>query len=788
MAEISSCTDHVSAATQLPNITIGVSAFPEIRQKGTLFVDKTAKLPWLLEYYGVFFARPRRFGKTTLAYMLFELFMHGKEQFKGLAVYDTWPEKQCYPTIMISLYGLDKPETFEASFCKRFIDALGAAGLPELKERAQGITDIDDLFSKVRDELLSLATVWLIDEVDYPLSVNLDNHQAFDANASVLKKFFAQLRMLSTVHFILVTGIMRYQNTSVFSGQDIVNISMEPDFADLLGYTQAEVEANFAPYIARAAGMLGLSREAFLERLKLQYDGFCFDYEASVSLYCPWSINSFFQQCARSPNKKLNFRSFWMNSANASTALRSFLQARRVDLKFLDQALNSELKVAATDFNDPSAFEQLNLPSIMVQSGYLSIKRIAEADAASSRAKYYCGFPNLEVESEFATVALAVSMADLLGQRAFEQIMAELRGSVRALDMAAVARALNSMLVGVYYDSWANFDESHYRTFIELSLIASCSSFIVRAETYNSHGRSDIELEYDGKLLVIELKRLYDAKAGTNQTACLAVAQEAQDQVLGRKYSQNFDAMQRPPYKERNAVVVVISDKARQIVYWRLLSLDKAKLKQEPLLGEDWVVPLPLAESKDASADEAGKKPKKKKSAKRGAAKQDVARDEGQPSISGEVTPLEGGEGEDAGASTVSAGESSAAASETGSASSVAAGNLPQGKHPATGGNARAELKLINPTSIKTILAASRPRPDSKDKDIVTLNEDTVINSFMAIVADLLKPEVNYSKAEVTSLVQLATNLAQTIKTPKLITVDRAFLVQALLDLLGSSS
>ncbi len=244
--------------------------------------------------------------------------------------------------------------------------------------------------------------------------------------------------------------------------------------------------------------------------------------------------------------------------------------------------------------------------------------------------------------------------------------------------------------------------------------------------------------------------------------------------------------MQRPPYKERNAVVVVISSKARQIVYWRLLSLDKAELKQDPLLGEDWVVPLPLAESKDASADEAGKKPKKK-SAKRGAAKQDVARDESKPSTSGEVTSIEGGEGDDdAGASTVSAGESSAAAIETGSASSVAAGNLPQGKHPATGGNARAELKLINPTSIKTILAASRPRPDSKD--IVTLNEDSVINSFMAIVADLLKPEVNYSKAEVTSLVQLATNLAQTIKTPKLITVDRAFLVQALLDLLGSSS
>ena len=58
----------------------------------------------------------------------------------------------------------------------------------------------------------------------------------------------------------------------------------------------------------------------------------------------------------------------------------------------------------------------------------------------------------------------------------------------------------------------------------------------------------------------------------------------------------------------------------------------------------------------------------------------------------------------------------------------------------------------------------------------------------MATVADLLQPEVNYSAAEIKSLVQLAINLAQTIKTPKLVTVDRAFLLQSLTGLLTTSS
>ena len=95
--------------------------------------------------------------------MLFELFMHGTENFKGLAVYDTWPEKQCYPVISISLYGFEDPDTFEADLCRSLIDALEYAKLPALKERALGVTDIDAFFSKVGFALSSYDTVWLID-------------------------------------------------------------------------------------------------------------------------------------------------------------------------------------------------------------------------------------------------------------------------------------------------------------------------------------------------------------------------------------------------------------------------------------------------------------------------------------------------------------------------------------------------------------------------------------------------------------------------------------------------
>ena len=769
MADISLFTKKVLAATRLPNITLGNSDFPEVRRDGTLFVDKTVKLPMLLDYKKVFFARPRRFGKTTLASMIKVLFMHGTEMFKGLAVYDTWPEEQCFPVISISLYDLADPETFEADLCSRLIASLGFAGLPALKERALGMTKIDDLFCQIGYELSSHRTVWLIDEWDFPLSANLNNRPAFDANTSVLKKFFTQLRMLVNMRFMMVTGIMRYQNTSLFSGQDIVDISMDSDFADLLGYTQTELETNFAPYIARAAELLGMNREDFLEKLKLQYDGFCFDAETSVSLYCPWSINKFFQQFVRGNKRSLNpvltFAPFWMNSAGASKPLRSFLQAHRVELEFLDQALSSELKVATSDLNDPVSFEQIDLPAIMVQSGYLSLKRISsEADA--SGLVYYCGVPNLEIKNAFVRVAYKASMSAKMGQRKFDQVMDELSSAVSALDLVTMTNALNELLVCIYYDAWAAFIESHYRSFISWSLLATDSVDIVREETYNSHGRSDIEIEYDGKLLVIELKRL---KAGASQQACLSLAQEAQDQILGGKYSQNSAAMQRPLYKERNAAVWVISDKERQIVYWRLLSLDKAKLKQDPLLGEGWVVPLPLEES-EAAANDASEKPKKrKKSVKRGTAKQAVARDESQPATSGEVTLVKSEK--DAGASPSGEGEASDAAC-AGTAS------LPQGE-------VKTNPALDMTDGLDIAFDIAQQLADSADTDnVVTLDPAMLARGMQSYAAKLQNQKGQHTPESIKSYVGRYIDVAQTAPTPNGTMMDRTFLEQQLVALL----
>lgn len=402
---------------------------------------------------------------------------------------------------------------------------------------------------------------------------------------------------------------MRYQGSSLFSGQDIINISMEPEFADLVGFTQSEVESNFAPYIERAAALLELSRGAFLEKLRRYYGGFCFDSDTAVTLYCPWSINNFFQQIVHASARKPKFANFWMQSANASAALRPFLRAHKADLKFVARALEGKLSVSTEDFNNPTTFDQLSLPSIMMQSGYLTLKRNGEE---ADQSKYACGFTNLEIAKPFADVALELALSAQMEQGQFVQVKDELVRAVLALDMATMANALNSLLVCLCYDAGAAS-----RAVVQLALLACRFTSDVSGE---SHGRSDIELEYGNKLLVIELKHLSKAES-VSKEACLALAQEAQDQIFERSYGKSLATLQHTPYKERNAVVLVIAETERQIAYWRLLSLDQAEHKTEPQRGDGWVVPLKREESAEnnaATSGEAGKNAERSTEARNG--------------------------------------------------------------------------------------------------------------------------------------------------------------------------
>lgn len=555
----------------LKQIPLGVSDWQRLNKK--LVVDKTAKLGALVSTFDkVFLSRPRRMGKTVLCSMLENLFTYGDEGFKGKAIYGNWPDQnERFPVINISFINMDCSDAskFENSLCKRLVTAYASAGF----DTAQYI-DISSFakLSALLDILSNAAQkdlVFLIDEWDHPLSVNLSNNTLFAEIQAVLRLFYAWLRAQKNIRFILVTGIMRYRDASLFTGQDIQDISMNPNFADLLGYTREEIQSTFKPYIPAAAQSLDMSESELLHQLELHYDGFCFDYNAKVKVYCPLSINQFFAPIAANslianPDWAPSFSSYWMDSSNASDALRSFLRGRDFKLDELVQKYSKPVILGNSDLATPTHAASVTLNQIMAQSGFLTIKQVTDAtkNLPPKQHRFICGLTNYEVMSEYVVV-LSTYMSQLTEDVVYEQVnnarIAFLDG-----DIAQTCASLNVLLSTLRFDVMASAQEKHYRTFISIWLRSN--KITVDEEYANNLGLCDLIVTTEDHVYAIELKRL-SVDDDKSDAAKIARLDDGTKQLLEKGYASNVPSAG----KLITGVVLVICDKHRQICAWRTI-------------------------------------------------------------------------------------------------------------------------------------------------------------------------------------------------------------------------
>ena len=114
------------------NINVQISEFPQIRESGSIYVDKTGYFSRLVKPRPsgsrVFFlARPRRFGKSLMISTLKAIFQGKRELFEGLAISKTDYDWQFYPVLHFDL-SMATGETFE-SFMGGFRTAVWAARL-----------------------------------------------------------------------------------------------------------------------------------------------------------------------------------------------------------------------------------------------------------------------------------------------------------------------------------------------------------------------------------------------------------------------------------------------------------------------------------------------------------------------------------------------------------------------------------------------------------------------------------------------------------------------------------
>ena len=281
---------------------IGIQDFKTIRKDGFVYVDKTALLYKLADEGKTYFlSRPRRFGKSLLVSTLKYYFSGEKNLFTGLAIDSLETKWEQYPIFHIDFNGSDftVPHTLQRLIKGRVEDwerEYDFQGNPDYSPGERFVR----LLAHVHKQTGKRCVV-LIDEYDKPLldvldterKVRLDDDELLmeDYNRETLKGFYSAFKAADQdLRFVLLTGVTKFSQVSVFSGfNQPEDISMNSKYDAICGITKEELETVFHDEIDTMAEKLKVTAEEMRDMLKRHYDGYHFSNEMT-DIFNPFSV------------------------------------------------------------------------------------------------------------------------------------------------------------------------------------------------------------------------------------------------------------------------------------------------------------------------------------------------------------------------------------------------------------------------------------------------------------------------------------------------------------------
>lgn len=499
-------TDNWLDKTKLP---LGVMSFENIRRRGRIYVDKT-ELIWRLTQSSnaVFFARPRRFGKSLLVDTLATLFGRGIAQFKGLAIEKLWRDAT-YPVVRLDFSVLKHAETAQ-DFSKRLFEhlflAMRSAGCPLPDGRFERAPALLEAFLRAQP---ASSVVFLIDEYDAPLTARMEEPDASSAFQVELASFFSVLEAgRAALRFLFATGITK--SPSLFSAlSSLTDLSLSPAFSGLLGFSREDIDRSFRPFVENAARMLGMRDEALLDALMDYYGGWCFDERASGQAASPWSVLSFLAY----PDN--GFQHFWFESAGSPSVLINYL--KKHDL-IVPEDFDRAQVLSVAQLSSADHIDHLDPRALLTHTGYLTIK---EAQGAFLT----LGYPNLEVRDAMAQLFGTVFWPEAKLQEGLAKSFVQ---ALERADEASLLDALNAVVRKVDYQNFALTTEAAVRQLVQVFALGA--NLLVRIEVHSPKGRSDLELSMQSVDAVFEFK-VVDRKGQAAHAA-----QEATRQIIDRRY------------------------------------------------------------------------------------------------------------------------------------------------------------------------------------------------------------------------------------------------------------
>ncbi|HLP44681.1 MAG TPA: AAA family ATPase [Candidatus Kapabacteria bacterium] len=382
-----------SKSTTLPNeiqgLPLDLQFFDKLVASNFVYVDKTGFIAKLinskLTYF--FLSRPRRFGKSLLVSTMKEVFLGHKELFRNLNIYDAI-EWQTYPVIHFDFsaigasqkYSLEKALTNEVDKITREFNLPLTNGPSSTKFRYL----IENLSKREKKPV-----VILIDEYDKPIIDHVTNDAKREINRSELQDFFSILKGAGAyLRFLFITGVSRFAQVSIFSAlNNLIDLTFDPDYAALTGYTEDELTAHFSPYIHRFAEKKNYHIDDLMVIIKKWYNGYSWDGRTKV--YNPFSILRLLSG--------FEFRDHWF-ATGTPTFLFKLIKEQKIPIQELDNIRVNKSKLENMEVS------RLAFIPLLFQTGYLTVIEKIEMDIENT--EFILSYPNRDVRYSFLNYLL----------------------------------------------------------------------------------------------------------------------------------------------------------------------------------------------------------------------------------------------------------------------------------------------------------------------------------------------------------------------------------------------
>lgn len=475
---------------------IGIQTFERIRKEDKLYIDKTEYIYRMAHTSGTYFflGRPRRFGKSLLVTTMQSYFEGKKELFKGLAIEKLEKEWTEYPVLHFDMSGgkhMDK-EQLEEYLDYRLQEEEKKWGVTKPVKGANN--RLIDLINTAYEKSGKQVVV-LIDEYDAPMLDVVHEKEQLDMLRNMMRNFYSPLKYSEAkLRFVFLTGITKFSQVSIFSElNNIINISMNDEYAGICGITKEELLTQMSEDIDELAKSQDLTREETIAELKENYDGYHFSAK-SPDVYNPFSLLNCFST--------REFGAYWFSSGTPTYLIKMMR-------KFKVMPTNISKMYAKSSAFDAPTENMTAITPLLYQSGYLTIKGYDKFSKL-----YTLDLPNKEIKVGLFDSLLPNYLEGMFAQNG-DVAIAQMSVLIRQDNMDGALQLLQTFLGTVPYCNVTNY-EGHYQQMLYI-IFSLLTGYVVDVEVHTPKGRLDIVMLTHTRLYIIELKLNKNAQAALQQ-------------------------------------------------------------------------------------------------------------------------------------------------------------------------------------------------------------------------------------------------------------------------------